>query len=101
MGTRHLNLLFFLPEGENPFPSQPFLKRNFDLVNPEAWVFISSTASVYSPAVLQWSYSGAPFCSFASQALQCPLGWKVAPKVLGWIGKPFQSHPSVPKIIIT
>lgn len=38
MGTRHLNLLFFLSEGENPFPFQPFLKRNFDLLNPEARV---------------------------------------------------------------
>lgn len=53
MGTRHLNLLFFLPKGENPFPSQPFLKRNFDLLSPEAGVFISSIAGWRVPLLLQ------------------------------------------------
>ena len=48
LGTGHWNLLFSLCEGENAFPSQPFLKRSFDLLNPEARVFISSAGPVWA-----------------------------------------------------
>lgn len=89
MGTRHLNLLFFLPEGENPFPSQPFLKRNFDLLNPEARVFISSTAGRCGYGDL-WGplYLWLCFPSSAALLLQLPLGWRLAPRILSKVTLP-------------
>lgn len=101
MGTRHLNLLFFLPEGENPFPSQPFLKRNFDLLNPEVRVFISSPASVCTPALcVARSQAGraaaAPLLfSFAAPTAPAPRGPQAGTQ------STLQGHPHAPKITVT
>lgn len=67
MGTRHLNVLFFLSEGENPFSSQPFLKRNFDLLNPEARVSFP-LRQVWALEPILWC----GYCRPPNQQLSCP-----------------------------
>lgn len=81
MGTRHLNLLFFLPEGENPFPSQPFLKRNFDLLNPEARVFFPLRQVVWHGDRQAVQRQLLCFLALTPQLHQLPLGCRLAPRV--------------------
>lgn len=56
-GDKAFKFALLSPKEEIPFPSQPFLKRNFDLLSPEAGVFISSIASLCI-SLLHHAFSG-------------------------------------------